>query len=287
MQDNLYDPNTFWDKRCVLRGHTGYNDETVYSYDQPIRLRAVKYAISHSRIPLDGRSQVLDIGCGVGDFIREFCKTGASISGIDISEEAISKCKILFGQLPNVVLKKTKLEEMSFKNNYFDLILSITVLQHIVNPEDFSKALTNLLRVAKNGAHILVLEISPFEKNRKKLPNYISLRTRNEWINVFAKKNCPLIYELSLSQIGLRTLRFYDIALQSLLAVRKRDGNSAFPLNTSQPEMASIKHSLNSSIRKLILACMTPFDLIFIKLPFPKTKTDLRLFVFRKENLEQ
>lgn len=289
MQDSLYDPNTFWDKRCILHGHTGYKDDVVYLYDQPLRLRAVRTAITRSRIYLNEHSQILDIGCGVGDFISELSKTGASISGIDISNETIKKCKIRFRNLPNVILENIKLEDMNFKNNQFDLVVSITVLQHIINPHDLSRALTNLLRVTKNGAYIFVLEISPVRvEHKEKFPNYISLKTRNDWINLFTELNCSLIYELSLPQFGVRALRFYDSNLSralSLLNKSKRNRSSSYLSEGSQSKKDLKKYLINASIRKLILTCMAPLDLIFMTLPFPKTKTDLRLLVFRKQNL--
>lgn len=38
-------PTNFWTKRVVDFGHTGWADEAIYAFDQPIRIEIVDYLV--------------------------------------------------------------------------------------------------------------------------------------------------------------------------------------------------------------------------------------------------
>ena len=93
MELNYKNVKDFWNERCKRYGHTGYADQLRYAYDQPLRLRAVKRALSHLGIPADKYTCILDVGCGEGTFVFEFGRKGASVTGIDISSEALKRLR--------------------------------------------------------------------------------------------------------------------------------------------------------------------------------------------------
>ena len=68
------------------------------------RLQTRQFAISqiqYLKISKDFRGTILDFGCGLGDAIPIYKKRfpNAKLIGIDISEEAIKKCKATYGHL--------------------------------------------------------------------------------------------------------------------------------------------------------------------------------------------
>ncbi|OGG27194.1 hypothetical protein A2960_03200 [Candidatus Gottesmanbacteria bacterium RIFCSPLOWO2_01_FULL_39_12b] len=89
--------------------------------------------------------KMLDLGCGSGLFQYEFEKRfpGVKSWGIDISKEAISYCRARG-------IKKTWAyngKTIPFKDNYFDSVKAIDVLEHIQNDR---AALDEIKRVLKN-----------------------------------------------------------------------------------------------------------------------------------------
>jgi len=77
---------------------------------------------------LSGSEQmVLDAGCGVGcDAIYLASEKGYEVTGIDICKVAIklAKEKVRKNKVKNVYFKLEKIEELKFKNEYFDAAYS-------------------------------------------------------------------------------------------------------------------------------------------------------------------
>jgi len=96
------------------------------------------------------KAKILDVGCSGGVLInalKENCFW--DISGIDISEEAIGKCK-------KAGLKKVKKADgtkTGLKANSFDLIIASDVLEHI---KEEKKALKEWKRILKKNGKLLV-----------------------------------------------------------------------------------------------------------------------------------
>jgi SAM-dependent methyltransferase len=70
--------------------------------------------------------KVLDIGCGIGDFLD----SRKNIIGVDINEESVNWCCTL-GH--NAILMKKDI--LPFDNQSFDAIVMDNVLEHIENPK--------------------------------------------------------------------------------------------------------------------------------------------------------
>ena len=68
------------------------------------------------------KGEVLDLGCGTGEFIYRFLKDGFSVTGVDISEDMLR-------------VSKKKIENKKLKNNSYKLIN-----ENIINYENGSEA---------------------------------------------------------------------------------------------------------------------------------------------------
>lgn len=98
-------------------------------------------------------TRVLDIGCGTG--ISLLWLKGANFAGsvvqTDISKFAIQFCK----KRGNKNLLLSSASALPFKDNSFDLAISIDVIQH-VNERDLRKSLTEAFRVLCSGGSLLI-----------------------------------------------------------------------------------------------------------------------------------
>jgi ubiquinone/menaquinone biosynthesis C-methylase UbiE len=100
--------------------------------------------------PLQGK-RVLDVGCGVGDWLKTVAALGAIPAGVDISSVAVDACR---RSLPKAELHCGPAEELPFRDGQFDLISCMGALEHFLNPE---AALHEMVRVAKPEALFLLL----------------------------------------------------------------------------------------------------------------------------------
>lgn len=86
---------------------------------------------------------VLDIGCGKGDFMELFRTEGFQVTGVEYGEEAYAAAvklgrNVLLGEFPNMEL-----------NLKYDLIIFRGTIQYFPNPKDYFKKAISLLR--ENG----------------------------------------------------------------------------------------------------------------------------------------
>lgn len=88
---------------------------------------------------------VLDVGCGEGFTLMRLHKEkiGKKLSGIDNMEQAIKLGKKLH---PQFKIEKGDIYKLPYKDNSFDLVLCMEVLEHLENPV---AALKELKRVSK------------------------------------------------------------------------------------------------------------------------------------------
>jgi len=87
-------------------------------------------------------AKILDIGCGDGKYTSLFCHNNNEVVGLDIKNRVKPEQK-------KFKFIKGNAENLPFADNFFDLIISFDVLEHI---SDDSKAIKEMFRVLrKNG----------------------------------------------------------------------------------------------------------------------------------------
>jgi len=103
-------------------------------------------------------SCILSIGCGTGRFELKLAPQVKKIIGVDVSEVGISlaKKKNKFANLKFLVASATSLP---FKNQEFDIVLSLSAIHHIENQPRLFQELSRVLK--RNG---LLYAIEPNKK---------------------------------------------------------------------------------------------------------------------------
>jgi 2-polyprenyl-3-methyl-5-hydroxy-6-metoxy-1,4-benzoquinol methylase len=91
--------------------------------------------------PYRKTNRILDSGCGLGWFLVEAKKRGWEAYGTEFSRAAVSICTEKGIKMTEGALASTMFEE-----NFFDVITSFEVLEHINNPHVEMKAISRLLR---------------------------------------------------------------------------------------------------------------------------------------------
>ncbi len=102
---------------------------------------------------LPEKPKILDIGCGKGYLLYDFLKIipDADIYGIDISKYAIENSKV---EIKDKLINGNA-TNLPWKDNYFDLVISINTL-HCLYSYELELALKEIERVGKKNKYLCV-----------------------------------------------------------------------------------------------------------------------------------
>lgn len=119
--------------------------EVAYSHkEKPISDYPKQLALYlKERFCLREGMRLLDNGCGRGDFLRAFSELGLEAYGTDISN--------VYDKVENVNLES---EQLPFPDNYFDIVFSKSVIEHITNCEHY---VGEMRRVLKRGGVLILM----------------------------------------------------------------------------------------------------------------------------------
>jgi len=97
---------------------------------------------------------VLDVGCGGGLMAEAMAAAGFSVTGIDVSAQAVKVAKAHAARSGQIIDYRTqKPEECALSNERFDVVLALEVIEHVQNIETFMASLVRLLK--PNGLLII------------------------------------------------------------------------------------------------------------------------------------
>lgn len=148
-------------------------------------------------LPVTTASRALDIGCGSGRWSRKLHAAGYSVVGIDLQPGLLERNR---AEIPGVRFEYSTIQD--FRDDPFDLITSVTVIQH--NPRDEQQAIVRRLRsLLRKGGCALVME-----NITDKLP-HVFARDESGWRLLFESNSFECI----------RTIR-YDYRLAQRVARR-------------------------------------------------------------------
>jgi len=121
---------------------------SVVSYPKISTLLEKGLSLAESRLKI---STTLDLGCGNGIYCNILKKHSAQVYGIDISEVAVNHC--IAKKIYTKVLQENISEGLSFPSDYFDVIFSTEVIEHIEDLDILFKELKRILK--KSGVLML------------------------------------------------------------------------------------------------------------------------------------
>jgi 2-polyprenyl-3-methyl-5-hydroxy-6-metoxy-1,4-benzoquinol methylase len=97
----------------------------------------------------DSRGKILDIGCGVGYFLRVAQERGWVVAGVDLDKAAVD-----IARQYDIDVRWETVEEMPFSDDEFDVVTLFNVIEHLPTPR---VALEEIRRVLKSRG-LFVLE---------------------------------------------------------------------------------------------------------------------------------
>ena len=197
----LKNTKLFWDKRFRKYGKfsTGYIDGVIHKFDDKIRWYSF---LRESR--LKSGEVILDVGCNHGDWSIRLAKMGLKVTGIDIIKEAIEVAKLNAKEASvDIEFKSIKVEDINFAQNKFDKIISITVMQHILEDKFFLIALKKFQRQLKSKGKLVLIESAPNKTIVEKL-NYKRERTLEKHLALFSQAGFKLETIRGINHLSVR-----------------------------------------------------------------------------------
>ena len=155
---------------------------------------------------------LLDIGCGKGEFLKYFKLKGWTVTGIEKSSESLDKKNkflkknIITGNATEII------KQLISKDLKYDLVVLNNVLEHLLEPELILKLLKKLLK--KNG----ILSIN--------VPNDESLLQKFLLKKNLIKKNYWVVYPDHINYFNINTFRNFI----NKLGYKVVDSISDFPI---------------------------------------------------------
>jgi malonyl-CoA O-methyltransferase len=125
-------------------------DETAVFYDKRYtEIQRAKHRVVLKYLP-KRMNRVLDLGCGTGLLLRELCKRGKLVIGVDVSEGMLRKAKV---RNETVNLMVADADNLPFRDGIFDCVVSVTLLQNMPDPAHTVREFARVLK--RKGLGIL------------------------------------------------------------------------------------------------------------------------------------
>lgn len=176
-----YDPREYWPRRMKRSGKAYVahgNSSTAFD-----RQNQAFWDVLANHLPGDGR--VLDFGCGVGRFAATLSENFQQYDGVDLNEGALEYAP----DIENATFTYLVEDVLPFEDDTFDAAVSLTVIQHIVDPAAFDNWMQELARVVKTGGYFFVIDDPRLNKAGVRIKDATHMCRRTPEIIAFALKS--------------------------------------------------------------------------------------------------
>lgn len=126
---------------------------------------------------------ILDLGCGTGEFARILARRAENIAAIDLSPKAIEVAKQRSKEHNNINFQVGDILTYQFPREYFDAIVSIATLHHL--PE--TELLPKIEAALKPGGTLIILDLIEHENLQDSLSDIIAVPLN--WIFLVTKNS--------------------------------------------------------------------------------------------------
>jgi SAM-dependent methyltransferase len=182
----------YWEGRATRFARAGRGLAAVCSYGMPeYHNRAIDLgqylALRRWLDVLGGAGRVLDVGCGVGRWSRRLAARGAQVTGIDLSPTMVDearrrtqfvglgdRCRFAVGDVTRLDLDER-----------FDAILTVTVLQHVLDTGEWKRGIQALRAHLRPGGLLVALEAAPTAVSTRCDTAVFQARTTATYVEAF------------------------------------------------------------------------------------------------------
>ena len=152
--------NQYWEQR--LRDHyslegVGYLRLGRRFNEWMYRVRGEVFERVVNDLGIAPASRVADIGAGTGFYVERWLARGATVTGVDLTEVAVTNLQARFPQSTFVQanIGQPLAGPLEHAKGTYDVVSAFDVLFHIVDDQEFAAALVNIATLLKPGGFFL------------------------------------------------------------------------------------------------------------------------------------
>ena len=186
-------PQAYWEARAQRFAVEGEGLAAVCSYGMPAFYNRVidlsqRLALAPWLQVRPGTS-VLDVGCGVGRWCRELARRGARVTGVDFSPTMIAEARRRAAARGVLARCRFLVQDLAHLDagEKFDLVLGVTVLQHILEPQALRAAVRRLADHLSEAGRLVLLEAAPERSIGSCDSPIFQARPRSDYLRLFAE----------------------------------------------------------------------------------------------------
>lgn len=193
-----YLPSSYWEERARRFAGQGAGLAAVCSYGMPeFYNRMIHWC---QRLALEPwleiipGTRVLDVGCGVGRWSSLLAARGAQVTGMDLSPTMIAEANRRAAE--NGVANRCRFLVQDLAQldagEKFDLVLGVTVLQHILDPQALRAAVERMSEHLAPDGRMVLLEAAPERVANHCDTTVFRARQRSVYLELFARAGLQL-----------------------------------------------------------------------------------------------
>jgi 2-polyprenyl-3-methyl-5-hydroxy-6-metoxy-1,4-benzoquinol methylase len=193
-----YVPSHYWEERARRFAREGAGLSAVCSYGMPefynrMIDRCQRLALE-PWFEIAPGARVLDVGCGVGRWSAMLASRGAHVTGIDLSPTMIEEAQRrassdgLAARCHFLVQDLAQLDAGA----KFDLIVGVTVLQHILDPHALREAIQRMSEHLAPEGRMVLLEAAPAQVAKRCDTKVFRAREREVYLGLFEEAGLAL-----------------------------------------------------------------------------------------------
>lgn len=191
-----YSPSLYWEDRAQRFAGEREGWAAVCAYGMPeFYNRAIHLEQRLALRPwlkVDAGTRVLDVGCGIGRWSRLLAARGALVTGVDLSPTMIAQANQRAAT--EGVADRCRFQVQDLSNldvgEQFELVLGVTVLQHILDSGALRAALAAMARHLAPGGRMVLLEAAPTSRVDRCDSTVFRARRRDVYLDMM--RSCDL-----------------------------------------------------------------------------------------------
>jgi 2-polyprenyl-3-methyl-5-hydroxy-6-metoxy-1,4-benzoquinol methylase len=177
--------------------------------------------------------RLLDVGCGVGQFLGTLVSLGWNATGIDTDERVLESCR-----QRGLDARVGTLEQQRFPDEYFDIVTMRHVIEHIPRP---GLVLAEIARILKPGGRLVITTPNAASLSHTKLGRFWMGLDAPRHVNIFTP---PSLVNL-LGKAQLKSHSICTTARMTFFLGKLSHANARYRINayTSRPPFASVLYA--------------------------------------------
>jgi SAM-dependent methyltransferase len=192
----LYQPSSYWEDRAQRFAGEGAGLAAVCAYGMPEfynqAIQLEQRLALRPWLQVKPGTRVLDVGCGVGRWSRMLAAKGATVTGVDLSPTMIAQAQQrAAAQGVRCDFRVQDLSRLEV-DGQFDVVLGVTVLQHILDPGLLRDAVRRMTSHLAPGGRMVLLEAAPINIIERCDSTVFRARQRDVYLDLFRECNLKL-----------------------------------------------------------------------------------------------